>query len=396
MLKRLWKRDSFSEEKAAADLLATVMPAAAKPVAEQAVPTADAVAPKRKPKGMRDSDIIDEDGKSAEEIAAEAAQEFDIMGLAKRVADMPDVIPPASEAPAKPVAKAAPADEGPKFTARTTPLAAADPTRKPEQASAAPEPVAPPVASAPVAAVAMSAPQAEVFEDEDGHIAFPGFSAASQDETFDARDIYWDQIGDTDPDLLSVAPKTGTSSWPSGRQIFRLVRTGNSLIIASDGLSDPFEQGAGPADCNGFGLEAFIEIPGWQDVDADRVKTSWAFRAIEAFCKVVVRSGGLADTLARHGVLSLELPAGTCPPKWSDPSQTGKPGALVGVPRAPGLTKMQGMPLSTVAVVPLTLLHAEEVAACIEGGKAERQSLATDLLTTGTGHYSKPSRPSLR
>ena len=60
-----------------------------------------------------------------------------------------------------------------------------------------------------------------------------------------AREAVWQQLGSLEPLVLShlVSPTlSGGPKWPALRQAFRLVRRPNgNIILASDGLSDPFD-----------------------------------------------------------------------------------------------------------------------------------------------------------
>ena len=66
------------------------------------------------------------------------------------------------------------------------------------------------------------------------------------EKTSRAREAVWQQLGVLEPMFLShlvnPALSTGAPKWPSKRQAFRLVRRPNgNVILASDGLSDPFD-----------------------------------------------------------------------------------------------------------------------------------------------------------
>ncbi len=66
------------------------------------------------------------------------------------------------------------------------------------------------------------------------------------DKTSRAREAVWQALGALEPMFLShlvnPALSTGAPKWPSKRQAFRLVRRPNgNVILASDGLSDPFD-----------------------------------------------------------------------------------------------------------------------------------------------------------
>ncbi|WP_308721347.1 hypothetical protein [Komagataeibacter xylinus] len=84
--------------------------------------------------------------------------------------------------------------------------------------------------------------------------------AAGQDRV----QAYWKTIGAVDDDVISymINPMfSGAPAWPNTRQAYRVIRTAGSLIVASDGLSDPFV-GTDMTDTSGFGLEVYLEIMG--------------------------------------------------------------------------------------------------------------------------------------
>ncbi|MEG1052532.1 MAG: hypothetical protein RSF79_10870, partial [Janthinobacterium sp.] len=59
-----------------------------------------------------------------------------------------------------------------------------------------------------------------------------------------ARDAFYGTLGTVDADVLAplVNPAfMGGPRWPSLRQAWRVIRRPDSIVIASDGLSDPFE-----------------------------------------------------------------------------------------------------------------------------------------------------------
>ena len=77
------------------------------------------------------------------------------------------------------------------------------------------------------------------------------------------RQVYWDAIGPSDGDFLTylINPQfQGAPAWPNTRQAYRVVRPAGRLIIASDGLSDPFV-GTNLTDRQGFGCQVYIEAP---------------------------------------------------------------------------------------------------------------------------------------
>lgn len=216
--------------------------------------------------------------------------------------------------------------------------------------------------------------------------------------TYDARDSYWDKIGVSDADLISYAVNPqflGAPAWPNTRQAYRLVRTGDSLIIASDGLCDPFPESMGKGENNGLGMEVFIEIPGWQERTLEQVHNSWAFSAVELFAQNTAGAGGFLSQIEKHGVMSMELPLERAPKGWV--AQSGNVGALIDVPVAPGLNLIHELPGGEPArLVPLTLIQPRELTACVKGGAKERRALAQDLVAAGNGHRTVIKRACLR
>ena len=382
MLKRLLSRDTKGKvAKRVKDSLVTDV---ASPVAESVVapqPSAPRGTPEptpqvvRKARSMRDSDIKDELGRSAEELAAEAALEFDIMGLAQRVNEMADT--PSAKS-AKPAPKSGGSGEyGVPVKAPAAPAEAA-----PIVQHILPQPV-------PVTALDI----------EGGHILSPAPAAGSADATLLARDVYWAQYGASDEAFLTYDDQpqaNGAPAWPTSNHKFRIVRTESSLIVASEGLSDPFDCFQGPADQNGYGQEVFIEVPGLQAAMPELIRNSWVFRAVEYAAQLIAHNGGIAELLDQHGVMSLDVAASCAPRDWIVSGVAEPAGALLDVPMPRGRNVIADMPLSPVRVVPLTLIFPEELEDCVVGGPKERAALVNDLLTTGQGHKTDTRRASLR
>jgi hypothetical protein len=191
---------------------------------------------------------------------------------------------------------------------------------------------------------------------------------------------WWDTIGPSDPDVITyiLNPQfQGAPGWPNMRQAFRVVRPPGSLIIASDGLSDPFV-GTDMTDRQGFGCEVYIEAPELAGADFTAIRDSWAFPAIEMFAQNVANLGGISQQIARHGVLSMELPcADAMPAGWA--AESGMVGALIGVTHPARPTRIADMPFGPVDVIALTLIRPAQLRDVMGGGAAARQSLAVSL-----------------
>lgn len=370
MLKRFLKRGKTSQEGAEAPA-GVASGAATAGAATSTTPPAPVLKPKRGSKSMRDSDIKDELGRSAEQIAAEAAKEFDIDAVVRKAAAMPDVVFD------KPVAKAVIAD-------------APAPHKASTQHNASP-PSAP--TTAPVAA---PKPRVTVAR---GHIQLANPSVDAIAQTRKARSAYWDAIGVSDADFLGypVSPQVlGMPAWPTQTQRFRVVRTSNSLIIASEGLSDPFGAFDTRGRGNGFGVEVFLEICGGQEVSAEDIRKTWAFKAVEHVARIFAFAENLGALVQDNDVLSVDLPSNCVPTGWIVPGVAEPAGALLNIGQPSGRSNFANMPLGPVRAVPLTPIYPEELESCLIEGASERRALANDLLTTGIGHRMKTSRTSLR
>lgn len=226
-------------------------------------------------------------------------------------------------------------------------------------------------------------------------LAWPAAAQAPLEAGFRARDRWWARIGRSDPDLIAhlVNPQfSGGPAWPATRQAWRVVRTGASLIIASDGLSDPFDEGN--EGTSGFGMEVYIETPDLKDAAFATLRDSWAFPLIENFAQNVANWGGIAGQLRTSGLLSIELPAPAGISRaWVTPRDTV--GALINVP-APGReTAIADMPLGPVLIAPLTLTTPAETEHVIAGGGQARADLARRLAGAGVHQLSVIGRRSL-
>jgi hypothetical protein len=228
-------------------------------------------------------------------------------------------------------------------------------------------------------------PKPQMITDDDPRIA----------EGHARLDRFWADVGQVEPDVLSylINPQfQGAPAWPNMRQAYRIVRREQSLILASDGLSDPFV-GTDMTDCSGFGCEMFIEVPGLQDLSMDEIRKSWTFSLIEMVSQNVANWGGVGSQLARHGVLSTEMPLGEdFLPGWA--TDEGQVGLLIGQTVAGWGTEL-AMPFGTVRMVAVTLLRPSELAHLAACGAEARQDIAARLVKAGHGHLCDPERAPL-
>lgn len=223
---------------------------------------------------------------------------------------------------------------------------------------------------------------------------------AAFEQSWQKRDAFWAGVGSVEKDVLGhlISPGLmGGPQWPTTRQAYKVVRRAHSIVIATDGLSDPFEDGRKG---NGFGMELFVETadilpahagrPG----DISRLSESWAFELVSHVAGTVARVGGISAQLDQYGVLSMELPG------VSQSHAIGKQvparyvtaddslGVLIGMPVEGFSAAVEGMPLSPVRMVPVTIITAAELEALRTGGADARRALAEELARQGRHHRS--------
>jgi hypothetical protein len=231
---------------------------------------------------------------------------------------------------------------------------------------------------------------------------------AARQATSECLDRHWRSVGAVEQDVLGhvISPSfLGGSDWPSTRQAYRVVRRGEAVIIATDGLSDPFD--SAPELGNGFEMELFLETgdiaEGTRGAEGDisPLIRSWAFDVVRTVAATVADAGGITHQLETYGVLSLELPGASEALHLTDQmparfiTEDDCVGVLVGGPAPDFATRLDDMPLSPVTLVPVVLITAAELEHVRAGGKAAREALVQQMAAAGYGHRSRLDRPDL-
>lgn len=203
--------------------------------------------------------------------------------------------------------------------------------------------------------------------------------------TQEAVDAYWNSIGTADPHVIGymVNPMfLGAPPWPNTRQAYRIVRTPSTVIIASDGLSDPAPDGATGG--SGFGCEVFIETSELHGASFGEISGSPFFQLIESFARDIADVGGISAPLHRLRILSTELPFEGDLPHFL--TTDGRVGGLIGLPTGrPGVVEA---PLGPVDIVPLTVISPADLVRVVEEGAEGRASVAQERTSNGSGHLS--------
>ncbi|TDY35812.1 hypothetical protein [Janthinobacterium sp. 75] len=211
-----------------------------------------------------------------------------------------------------------------------------------------------------------------------------------------ARDAFYATLGTMDADVLAplVNPAfMGGPRWPSLRQAWRVIRRPDSVIIASDGLSDPFEDDDDVFVPRGHLLEVCIEAP-LAAFDGDPVQASWLFDVIYQISQNVADHGSVDLLLQRHGSVSMVLDVQDAPEGLEDENE--QVGVLL-AQRASTIPPLFATPYGEVMLLTATVLQPAELAYISEAAdKAQsRRDLAAALAASPTGHLSVAKRPAV-
>jgi len=177
-------------------------------------------------------------------------------------------------------------------------------------------------------------------------------------------------------------------SWPSTRQRFRVIHRAksNTLILVSDGLSDPFDDLDEDANINGYGLEFFIETPVSEiGLDVAEIKSSWQYQLLFTVCSMAAGHGGIRQILDHMELLSTEAEGvGESIPSSSKAdvvNQDSRVGALLGLSDVSTLSSripkmIDDMPLTDVKLVNVKLIKLPELKLITSMGADGRTQLA--------------------
>lgn len=210
-------------------------------------------------------------------------------------------------------------------------------------------------------------------------------------ESIRARWTFWAEHGDLAPDLISpqVNPiYKNVPAWPSDRLAFLTLERDDSTILATDGLSDPFD------DLNkgnqGFGVEFFIDIAERPLSDMSR---NIAVEILLTVAYNTVARGGVEDLLDDFGLVSMEIPESDLPATHL--TSDGNACILLGGPKADLDTLYVDGPMGSIELISLTLLTGRETELIRRKGASGRADIAQNLLEAGIGHKTVVGRPSI-
>lgn len=203
------------------------------------------------------------------------------------------------------------------------------------------------------------------------------------------RDEFWRGVGEPGDTRGALGDGDEPSLWPDGSSAYRQVATAHAGVVTTDGLSNP-----GPLDASdgapGLGLELYVESIQLTDDDPDAGR--WLVAALEECAGAVAGAGStVADALAEHEVLSLEVPGEGAPAEWV---REGRLGVLVGI-RLPGRSAGFDIDEASVRALSVTPLRPEELAVITDEGPAGRRRVVEALVASGWYSYADAERPTV-
>lgn len=216
---------------------------------------------------------------------------------------------------------------------------------------------------------------------------------ALQQQIAAARDAFWAGWGDVDPRALTTrvdSTLVGGPRWPGLRQAYRVVRRGSLTLIASDGLTDVFEEGPRQGE-PGLGLEFFAVTK--DDLEGSLPQT-WMMQLVHQAAMNAASQGAFRPVIERHGVISMELYGVPVPDDWA---HEGRVGVLLNVPDGggAGVPPTMDLPQGPALAVNVKLLTPSELAYAVRHGERGREELVRRFAAEGHAQRSGLMRSSV-
>jgi len=197
------------------------------------------------------------------------------------------------------------------------------------------------------------------------------------------RHTYWSQFGDVEQNLIEhlvegngqkrldtgelVAPR-----WPARLERYITVRTSESVIIATDGLSDPKNDHVKE---QGLGIEFYVELP----TEAFEKNKTWAERLLHGVVQSELYTKSAYITIKTYGFIGIEIPRFPLPDELEVYiNDRGKIHTLVNIlhPKRPNTLDM---PLEKIHIANINLLTKTRSKSFAEGTERRRSDMFEKL-----------------
>ncbi len=193
------------------------------------------------------------------------------------------------------------------------------------------------------------------------------------EQTVNARKAFWKKIGIVDPYVLSYflnPALIGRCGWSFVRQAFVKVETPNTVILASDGLSNPFDALDEPN--QGFSLECFIESddPALRKSFADLTE-AWQLQLLYNVVHHIAGHGGMKGVAGAAWSSFDGTVIHRCDRLFRD--EEGRVGVLLGLDSIHIPPSIEG-PASNIRLVSIKILTSRELQYVLRHGDAGRKT----------------------
>lgn len=211
------------------------------------------------------------------------------------------------------------------------------------------------------------------------------------------RTAMWASVGRVDSHVVGhiINPAfMGGPRWPALRQAFLKVTLPNGLaIIASDGLSDPWDDDPEPN--TGLGVEVYWVAP-LGEVAVGELAAHWEFASLYQLAQNIANIGSPVKALGDYGAISMTIsPTTSAPDDWYADQQATDLGSVFGMALA-GVPREVQLPGGPVRLAGATALRPDELAAVLgPDGQEIRRRIAASLELLPLDVLASPNRPSV-
>ena len=211
--------------------------------------------------------------------------------------------------------------------------------------------------------------------------------------TDEARHAAWSTWGAVDDDVFThlISPMfMGGPKWPNTRQAFRAVRRPGEVLLASDGLSDPYDD----AELARNGLEH--EFYATTADPLDQVPGSWLWDLVWQMSQFAAGHVGLAGLLDEMTLLSTELYDVGIPEAQRERfvNSDQRVAVMLGLHDSTPPSTVDG-PLSRIRLVNVKLMTLDELEYVLSRNEEGRRDLAHHFAAQGRPLASSLDRPSV-
>ena len=170
----------------------------------------------------------------------------------------------------------------------------------------------------------------------------------------------------------------GAPKWPSLRQAYKKIDTPEISILATDGLSDPynsFDSDPKVREYNGVGCELYLECD--EQLSMEELSSTWQFNVLYQTAIFASRNPNIVGLLNRHGWVSLELYDCKVPPEFISPEE--RSGIFIGL-ESNIVPKYLELSLENIRLINVKLLTLSELSYIQEKGDQGRKDIAEKIM----------------